>query len=440
MSETTADGRSSAASHRRENRYLRLSTVLLFTTVLFGIALRIYLFNPDIARSPDERTYTRQADIVLALGTEGFRFLGREAVQDPAVTLLFPPPTRAGYLAPLAAFMRLTGDTSVLAGAHLSLLCSLAALPFIAFTAYRALSPIVAIAATLFYSVFPFDLTIFRRAWQESFIAFLAIVIVSLAVYIVRARPVRRIAGLVAFTILGVLSVTTKENLGIFFLLCGAGLTLHLILQRDRPGAVLTASSTAAAILIGIAILAYLFGGLAGYAGLEREITHQAAINPYDLQFDRGPAWMYPAAFFRTSPVLVLAATVGFVAILYRTFRHRARSNTGLALGVALISLSMVLIQLLTQRYNFRYTAPVYGPICILGGIGIEAILPPLHKLLAPLGRTAAWAILGFALAIAALRDLDFAQNNFLLPGLQDLALRWVLGVPPAPLPGNGSR
>jgi hypothetical protein len=91
-------------------------------------------------------------------------------------------------------------------------------------------------------------------------------------------------------------------------------------------------------------------------------------------------------------------------------------------------------LQIGTHRYNFRYAAPVYGPICFLAGLGIQAILPTLHKLLAPLGRSLAWAILGFAIAIAALRDLDAAEHYFLVPELQDLALRPVLRLPPAPL------
>ena len=86
------------------------------------------------------------------------------------------------------------------------------------------------------------------------------------------------------------------------------------------------------------------------------------------------------------------------------------------------------------QRYNFRYAAPAYGPLCLLAGIGIAAILPMLHKALAPLGRGVAWAILGFILAVAAWHDLATARELFLVPEIQDLALRPVYGVPALPL------
>ena len=81
----------------------------------------------------------------------------------------------------------------------------------------------------------------------------------------------------------------------------------------------------------------------------------------------------------------------------------------------------MLLIQLVTQRYGFRYTAPVFGPICLLAGMGVDAVLPALQRLLAPLGRATAWAILGFAISVAAFRDFTVARDRFLLPELQDL-------------------
>jgi hypothetical protein len=193
------------------------------------------------------------------------------------------------------------------------------------------------------------------------------------------------------------------------------------------------------AVLAYVAILSSLFGGVNSYLTLELALIRSSAINPYDLQFDTGPAWMYPAAFFCVCPVVAVSAVAGFAFTLRRALRTRALERAGLPLGIALLLFLMILLQILTQRYNFRYAAPIYGPICLLAGLGVEAVLPILHRLLAPLGRGVAWAILGFAIAIAALRDLDAAQQNFLVPELQDLALRPVFGVPPAPLSYDSS-
>jgi hypothetical protein len=411
------------------------AVALVLAIILFGVALRIYYFDSSLSRSPDERTYIHQANVILTQGMAGLAPLGQQLKQNPALLSQAPSPARVGYLTVLASFMELTGDTSALAGAQFSLLCSIAALSLLAFTTYRAFSPTISVVATLFYSVLPFDLTTSRRAWQDSFISLLALVIISVAIFIARSSSARRVAGFTAFTLLGVLAITTKENFAVFFMLCAAGLTVHFILKHDRRNAIATSACAAAAGIASLAILVSLFGGLANYFAMERAFAHYSNLGPYDLEFNTGPAWMFPAAFFRTSPVLVLAAIAGFTISIHGTIRSRKLSGSGAALGVALISLSMVLIQILTARYNFRYTAPVYGSICILVGIGIEASLSPLNKLMAPLGRWLAWAVIGFALSVCALHDLNVARDRFLLPGVQDLALRVVLGVPPAPLP-----
>jgi len=421
-------------STQAASQFLRPSFLLLVAIVLLGTSIRLYFFNPGIARSPDERTYTLQANVLLSQGYAGLTALGQDLLRDPVHVALAPSPSRVGYLTLLAAWMRLAGDTTPLAGAQFSLLCSLAALVLIAFIAVRALSPSAAVVATLLYAVFPFELTTYRRAWQDSFIALIALVVVAVALFIARTRPLRSGVGFVCFLILGVLSITTKENLGIYYMLCAAGLALHFILKRDRRSAILTACCATAAGIISLAIFASIFGGISGYIALEHAFIHYTHLGIYDLQFNNGPAWMYPAGFLRACPIQVLAALGGIAVAFFRVLRSRSVSRAGFGIGISLLSLCMIAMQFATTSYNFRYAAPIYGLMCLLGGMGIEAILPRLIHQLSPLGRPAALAILAFALAVAALRDFNYARDKFLLPGHQDLALRVVLGVAPLPV------
>jgi len=413
----------------------KLPFYLLLAVFVFGAVLRVVYFDPAISRTPDERTYTRQADLVLEQGATGYRALGQELAQNLPAVSRYPSPLRVGYITLLALWMDLTGDASVLAGAHLSLLCSLATLALIAFFSYRYLSPVVAVVATLFYAVFPFDLTIFRRTWEESFMSLLTVCILALVAYIARENANRRYIALAGFTCVGFLALTTKENAGIVFLLCAAGLTLHFLLQRNRSGAILTAASAAVAVLAYVVVLGALFGGVANALTLVRGYTHYSGINPYSVQYDSGPVWLYPEGLFLASPFLFLVGLLGIAAALYRVLHRRSSVDIDLPLGIGLLTVSMILIQLVMNRYSFRYTAPVYGPICLLAGIGFDAVLPALDRLLAPLGRAAAYGILGFALGVAALRDLNFARERLIVPETQDLVIRPILGLPPAPVP-----
>ncbi len=420
--------------------FARLPVFLLAIIIAAGGAVRLHYFNPSLARTPDEFTYTRQALIERALGPAGFRLLGQEFYRNPPMVSRYPSPARFGFISLVVASMRITGENSPLAGAYISLLASLLTLILIAYTAYRFLSPAVAVVATLFYAVFPFDLTIYRRAWEEAIIALLAMATLTLAAWIPSLRGSRFYAFLTAFTALGLLCFATKENSAIVFLLSAAGLVMQFYLRRNRRAAVLTACCALAAVVAYTAILAWLFGGFMRSMNLVIEYIHYSGINPYSVQFDSGPIWMFPAAFFRASPFLFVASLVGFAVAIYRAIRARSLPEEGLPLGVALITATMVLLQLVTHRYSFRYAAPIFGPACLLAGIGADAVLPRLHRILAPFGRYTAWAVVGFAIAVAALRDFNVARDRFLLPAMQDLAMRPILGVPPAPVPPDYSR
>jgi len=171
-----------------------------------------------------------------------------------------------------------------------------------------------------------------------------------------------------------------------------------------------------------------------------RGYAHLSGNGAYDQQFNSGPFWMFAVGFFRASPVLCLAAVIGLGVPMARLFRSRNLRNFDIATAIAILTCCMLLLQVVTTRYNYRYSAPIYGTLCLLGGIGMETVLMSLAKLLAPLGRSVAWAILGFAVAVAGLRDFNFARDVLLPTGIQDLALRTVAGFPPAPLPSSDAR
>lgn len=408
----------------------------LIFLVLGGAALRIHFFSHDLARSPDERVYARQANMVLANGTlPGLRSLAEELAADPVNVGKYPSPLRAGFILTDASWMQLTGDNTPAGAAQLSLLCSMLALALLAACAYRWLPPFAALAATLLYAVFPLELTIARRAWQDALISLVGLALLALAIALARASQRMRAPLLAFFTLLGAYAFTVKENLGLAFLLCGAGLAVHLFARGRRTAALLVCASTAAGAALAVVLLSWIYGGLGVFLQLEHTMLHHSAGTAYDLEFNMGPAWMFPAALLRVAPVAMLAALLGGMAALYRPLRARSLARADVWAGMVLLAAGTMLIQVATARYDLRYTAPVYGALLLLAGDGVARITPGLYRRLLPLGAVAAWAILGSALAVAALRDLNFARDKLLNTGMQDLALRPVLGVAPLPPP-----
>lgn len=424
-----------SANLRPDDRPTKISPVtgwLIFAIVCTGILLRLSLFEPEIARSPDERTYTRQANVLLEQGASGLRMLSEELVRNPLEVGMAPSPLRVGYLGILAGYMGITGNRTILAGAQLSLLASIATLILVAFAACRNLSPTAAGIAVLFDAVLPFELMTGRRAWQEAVISLLATALVVLAIELPKMHGLPSLAAYFAFITCGVLSLTTKENIGIAFLLCTTGLLGAAILRKDRATAVGATISLGAAILVTAAILASIFGGLGKYVALQRIAEKVSAMNVYDQTYSVGPAWMLPAAIIRVCPLVAIGALAGMAIAIYRALKTRGLSAEALPLALAGYCIVLLLIQIVSQRMNLRYTAPIYSSLCMLSGAGCGWFAIQLHRVMRPLGGLLAWTILSFVLGVAALRDVNFGRDYLLNTGMQDLALRPVLGEPPA--------
>jgi hypothetical protein len=420
---------------RVDDRHARISPVtgwLIFVTVCAGILLRLSFFEPEIARSPDERTYTRQANVLLEQGVSGLRMLGEELARNPTEVGMAPSPVRVGYLGILAGYMGITGDRTILAGAQLSLLASIATLILVAFATCRHLSPTAAVIAVLFYAVLPFELMTGRRAWQEAVISLLATALIVLAIELPKMHGLPRLGAYLAFIIGGVLSLTTKENIGIAFLLCTTGILGAAILRKDRATAIGAAVSLGAAMMVTAAILATLFGSLGKYVALQRIAENVSAMNVYDQTYSVGPAWMLPAAIVRVCPLVAIGALAGMTIAINRAVKSRSLSEAGLPFALAGYCIAFLLLQIVSERMNLRYTAPIYSALCMLAGAGCGWITVQLHRAMRPLGGLFAWTILSVVLGVAALRDVNFARDYLLNTGMQDLALRPVLGEPPA--------
>jgi hypothetical protein len=288
------------------------------------------------------------------------------------------------------------------------------------------------VIAVLFYAVLPFELMTGRRAWQEAVISLLATTLLVLAIELPGLRGLPRLCAYLAFIVGGVLSLTTKENIGIAFLLCATGLLGAAILRKDRATVVGAAVSLGAAIMVTAAILASLFGGLGKYVTLQRIAENVSAMNVYDQTYSVGPAWMLPEAIVRVCPLVAVGALAGTTIAIYRAVKARSLSEAGLPFALAGCCIALLLLQIVSQRMNLRYTAPIYSSLCMLAGVGCGWFTIQLHRVMRPLGAPFAWTILSVVLAVAALRDVNFARDYLLNTGMQDLALRPVLGEPPA--------
>ncbi|HET9099891.1 MAG TPA: hypothetical protein VFN62_05835 [Acidobacteriaceae bacterium] len=420
----------SDASGIGTHRAALASVVLL---VVLGIALRGYFFEPQIARSPDEYTYTWQANLILQRGSAAFGLLGDQVLANPAAFAIRPSPIRAAYLWLLAGVMNITGEHGLLAGAYISLVASCLNLCLLAFAAWRWLSPRAALIAALFCSTFPCDLVIARRAWQDAWIELLCDLVLVAALALFTARPQRSAVLLTSIGALGVLCALTKENAALFFVLSSAVLAVWNIFRRNLRLAILVTAVSAAALFLAFAILAVLFHGPGNLIHVEQVCMHFSALGAYELQFDTGTPMMFVHLLALVSPVLTCTAVAACVALGYRRFALRTSTEPMISTLTVLL-FCMLAIQVSSGRYNLRYAAPVYGSLILLAAWTLDQATSIAIGWMDSLGRPVAIAAVIIALAAGALRDLNFGRDHLLNTGIQDLALRPVLGAPAARL------
>jgi hypothetical protein len=125
-------GKQSATKIPTKHNFFRtpLGIAIIGALLCLGAVLRVANLSNVSSRSPDELVYTLQAKILLEGRQPALRSLIAEYQRDPDIRL-FPPPTRLGYLLPLAAAMRLTGRRDESVGAYLSCAASIGSLSFL---------------------------------------------------------------------------------------------------------------------------------------------------------------------------------------------------------------------------------------------------------------------------------------------------------------------
>jgi hypothetical protein len=400
---------------------------VLAGVVLLGTLLRVASLDGVSRRTPDEYTYTDQANVLLDMGTAaGYPVLFANFARDP----VRPSPTRIGYHWLLTTTMRLTGNRTPLAGAWLACVASVLSLALLAAIGWRFFSPVIALAATL----------LARRCWVESLVELLTLAALGIACAITAGS--RRRLWYPLFVLAGVFALTVKELSAAAFLLAAAWIVLWLALGREGKAAACFAGATAVAVVLALAWSAERLGGVGQLSQLSVVGAKVAETSPYGLAYSSGPTWLLLLGLWIVSAATVALALCG-LAVLAASYVPRRRTVAWLPHPAVLLGLTgfaaifLVLAMLLPEKLNLRLICPVFGPLALLAGVGFSGLLGLIRRALPPAeGATLTVLATAFLLAAAAFEYRNFARN-FAATDMQDLSIRMVLesdghSMPPA--------
>lgn len=381
--------------------YAALACVLLFSA-----ALRVASVLNVVDRSPDERVYASRARILLASGLAGARRVAEEYGRDPEQWTT-PLPTRVGYTVLVAAAMKITGEADARAGACLSCFASILSLLAAAAIGLRFFGRQIAILALIFLAVFPPDLVLAGRCWQDSVVGLAGLLMFWLTLEIV-AKPRGWIyyAGLAT---LGAALLLIKETL----IFCYAPCLLAVLITRRERVALLLSSTVAATLVCGLA-LAAVTGGIAETFALVQHASQAVARQPYALQTSSGPGYLLLFGFERLCPLTTNLSPLGLLAAV--------RERRIVRLLALLASAFAVAFMVVPHWLNLRFLSPIYVPLCLFAGAGLWHLFQIACRRLPPrlIPVVAACGIAGIAIALLA----DFRRVE--RAGFRDLSVGMV--------------
>jgi 4-amino-4-deoxy-L-arabinose transferase-like glycosyltransferase len=413
-------------------RATQLGIATIGVLLCLGTVLRVANLSNVRSRSPDERVYTAQAKALLEKGQAGLRSLVAGFQQDPAARR-YPPPTRLGYLWPLAAAMRLTGGRGERVGAYLSCAASIGSLFILALIGVRFFPSWATFFALLFFAVSPMELAVSRRAWPDALVEFLGLSLVYVAAEITRDSA-RRIWYLL-FVVLGSLGIAVKESGPVGYGFCAIWVLWVLLIERREwvNGAVLVAGGLAG-LAITIAWLEISVGGLSVFAEIVTSIPSSNAANYYAIKYQSGPGYLLLRALEIMSPV---AAVLGLVGLGVLLFSHRKlnllhvpaeAANWPVVGWITLFLLAYLALPMVLPHWlNLRYISVLFGPFYLTAGLGFWYCASLCWNRFKTFDRRVFAGLAIAALSNGAVADYNRFQIIVVRDAVQDLSIKMVL-------------
>ena len=352
----------------------RLFVYWLLAALLLALGgyLRFHLLrNPEFELGFDEKVYVAYVERLEERGISAYPTLFRDYIEQVTKgEYVFLPPSRAGYLLPAWAIVKLNPwvNYAVLrkVSAAASWLFMLVGFLF----ARRWVTPRMSLAVLALLACAPLQIHLAQYAFIDSMAELWALVTVA-AVWECLRQP-RRIGWAVA-TGLGALALLlTKQELAIFvgvFLVGALLLAKRLGLTTDRrPCAV----ALVGAGLVGTLALLLMAGGAADLLATFRIYFERMQTHPYAIATGDGPWHRYLLEYLLINPLVFLLALAGI-------FRGQLSGGTGKYWLLFFVTTYAVMCSV-RNGMSLRYTSMWDFPLALFAVAGIASLTTHLRR------------------------------------------------------------
>jgi hypothetical protein len=360
-------------------------------------------------------------------GTQGAHMLVQSYNRDKQ-QWIYPPPIRLGYIYLVAAVMKLSGASPERAAVSVSSIFSVMGFFVVALLGLRFFDRWAVLVGLALLSVSPIDLAIARRAWQDSVWGCIGVFFFYLCMEAsVSSRP--KLCR-ICFWVVAAYYLTIKESALLVYGVCTVWLVGSAWLrERSLQKCLRIALMSVVVVAASFVVLAWYSGGAFPAVEAIQHSVQSRAWNEYAHLYQRGPWHSFLTAFWMMSPITTLFCIVGIATVTWSRNLRPVASGLGTRqrqIGWAMVYLIGTLVFAMTVApdcKNLRYTTILFGPICLLAGLGIVRLLTLAKYDLGISGYRSALCGVVILLGLTGLTDYRRFKRVFVQYALDDLAI-----------------
>jgi hypothetical protein len=293
----------------------------------------------------------------------------------------------------------------------------------------------ITVFGVFFLALFPPDLVLACRCWQDSTVELIGALAFYLTLRIYAGGGERWPSA--ALAVVCACGILVKETFLLIFVPCMVVVLWKAIkVECDLTKGLVTLAAGILTSAIVLAILVRCTGGLGTAIGIVLTTAKQHAIYPYTLQTSTGPGYLLAVALDSTAPVLIRLAGCGVLLVFIAPlmpFLHRLKPLCRNAAAVRLfttLTLGFVGVFAVVPHWlNLRFISAAYPPICLLAGLALRQCLLFMQNTLRRPYLFRGLAVGGvITIAVLLLMDVQRAHTKYILGGATDLSMGLILG------------
>ncbi len=401
--------------------------VALFVLIC-ATAVGLRLNNQKVAwRTPDEKIYMNYAKQVALTGNKGAQAAIQSYNQDNA-QWVYPPPIRLGYNCLVALTMNLSGTSAERAAVSISVAFSLLAFFFTILLGLRFFDRWAVLIGLALMSVNPLDLAVARRAWQDSVWGGVGMVLFFCCIESSVGRRTKFWRA--SFWVVAGYFLLIKESSVVVYGFCTLWMVGTAWVQERSPQKCLRITIMSGGVaLASFVALALFSGGVPAVIESVRHSLESRAWNEYSHRYQRGPWHAFMTGFWVITPISTLLAMVGMATAseprklspYLSGFDARQRQVVWAMMGLTVVLVAA--LTLATDLKNLRFVTILFGPFCLLGGVGMMQLLALAKSSFPDFRYRLAVGAAALTIGLTCLMDYQRFERVFVRGDLDDLAI-----------------